>query len=137
LDFKGNPVRVIMKDGEPWWLLKEVCDILGLHSFKVNQRLMDKEKSYILRKYLGLKPGKDMIIVNESGLYRTIFRSDKPIATTFQNWVFDEVLPSIRKTGGYAVKPDVSRFSRREIAMMVIEAEDKIDAWNPNTLRMH
>lgn len=66
-------------------------------------RLDDDEKSYIRRTDLGLKPGKDMIIVNESGLYALIVRSDKPQAKPFRKWVTSEVLPMIRKTVGQSV----------------------------------
>jgi prophage antirepressor-like protein len=65
LDFKGSPVRVIIKDGEPWWVAKEACDILGLTVRDSVRYLDEDEKGYVLRKHLGLSPGKDMAIVNE------------------------------------------------------------------------
>ena len=65
------------------------------------QNLDEDEKSYIKRIDLGLKPGKDMVIINEPGLYSLILRSRKPAAKAFKRWITHEVIPAIRKTGGY------------------------------------
>ncbi len=66
------------------------------------KRLGSDEVSKANRISLGEKPGKDMYIVSESGLYKLIMRSDKPEAAAFQDWVTREVLPSIRKTGAHS-----------------------------------
>jgi len=98
--FEGNQVRIINQEGEPWFVLKDVCAVLGLTNHAmVADRLDDDEK---LNKpdllSLGQRGG---WVVNESGLYTVILRSDKPEAQRFRKWVTSEVLPSIRKTGGY------------------------------------
>ena len=94
-------IRTVIKDGEPWFVAQDVCAALGLaNTFWSVNGLDPDEKSYVSRTNLGLKPGKDMVIINESGLYAVIVRSDKPQARPFRKWVTSEVLPMIRKTGG-------------------------------------
>ena len=98
--YNGNKVRTIQKDGEPWWVLKDVCEILDLgNSRMVFDRLDEDEKGVNQIDTLGGK--QNMQIVNESGLYNVILRSDKPEAKPFRKWVTSEVLPSIRRHGAY------------------------------------
>jgi len=100
--FGNHEVRVeVDSHNDPWWVAKDVCDILGLDQInRVMARLKPAEKGDTRI----MTPGgiQTMRTVNESGLYRLIFRSDKPEAARFQSWVFEEVLPQIRKTGTYA-----------------------------------
>lgn len=97
-NYHNSEIRVIEKDGEPWWILADVCKILELSNpSRVAERLDDDEKANF---ELGLSGGATNII-NESGLYSVILRSDKPQAKPFKRWVTHEVLPSIRKTGSY------------------------------------
>ncbi len=98
--YNGNEVRTVQKDGEPWWVLKDVCEILCLGSpHKVFERLDEDEKGRNLIPTLG--GGQEMTVINESGLYNVILRSDKPEAKPFRKWVTSEVLPAIRKYGAY------------------------------------
>lgn len=94
-------IRVIDIDGEPWWVLKDVCQALDLHSpHKVAERLDEDERNLIpIIDSLGRK--QRTAIINESGLYAVILRSDKPKARDFRRWITHEVLPSIRKHGAY------------------------------------
>ena len=99
-NYKNNEVRTTVKDGEVWWVLKDVCDVLGLsNSRKVAERLDDDEKGVTLSDTLG--GTQKITIINEAGLYKVILRSDKPEAKKFMHWVTHEVLPSIRKHGAY------------------------------------
>lgn len=96
------PVRTVLMGGEPWWVLADVCRVLGIkNSRDVVNRLDPDEKG------VGQidTPGgnQNMTIINESGLYKVILRSDKPEAKAFTRWVTHEVLPAIRKTGAYSV----------------------------------
>ncbi len=98
--YENNDVRTVEMNGEPWFVLKDVCVVLGLGTVsKVADRLDADEK--------GMNqihtPGgmQDVTVINESGLYNVILRSDKPEAKPFRKWVTSEVLPSIRKNGGY------------------------------------
>lgn len=99
-NYNGNEVRTIQKDGEPWWVLKDVCEVLGLSSpHKVFDRLDEDEKG---RNQIPTPGGEqEMTVINESGLYNVILRGDKPEAKPFRKWVTSEVLPSIRKHGAY------------------------------------
>ncbi len=99
-NYNGNEVRTIQKDGEPWWVLKDVCGILGISKYRdTASRLDEDERGSVRVDTLGGE--QEMTVVNESGLYNVILRSDKPEAKPFRKWVTSEVLPSIRKHGAY------------------------------------
>jgi prophage antirepressor-like protein len=94
----GN-VRTTMIDGNPWFVARDVCDCLGLDSSNISKLLDEDEKgSYTVRTLGG---DQRMLTINESGLYSLVLRSRKPEAKAFKRWITHEVLPSIRKTGGY------------------------------------
>ncbi len=98
--YSGNEVRTVKKNGEPWFVLKDVCAILSIGNVAdVCARLDTDEKGVGQIDTLGGR--QNMNIINESGLYNVILRSDKPEAKPFRKWVTSEVLPSIRRTGGY------------------------------------
>lgn len=98
--YNGAQIRTVEQNGEPWWVLKDVCDILGTaNSRDVVNRLDDDEKGVGQIDTLG--GAQEMTIISESGLYNVILRSDKPEAKPFRKWVIAEVLPSIRRSGGY------------------------------------
>lgn len=97
-NYNNSEVRTVTVNNEPWWVLTDVCKVLELsNATKVAQRLEEDERS-------NFKLGRqgEATIINESGLYSVILRSDKPQAKPFRKWVTSEVLPSIRKTGMYA-----------------------------------
>lgn len=93
-------VRSIMVKGEPLFVAKDVCDVLGIsNSRDAMNRLDEDEKAMsVLPTQFGKK---SMNMVNESGLYNLIFQSRKPEARAFRKWVTQEVLPNIRKYGFY------------------------------------
>lgn len=114
-------VRVVIIDGEPWFVAADVCRILELDDVsKAVSRLDDDEKGTNLIPTRGGE--QSMLIVNEPGLYRLIFSSRKPEAKKFQRWVTHEVLPSIRKTGTYNL-PSVTTV---EVERQRIDADLKI-----------
>lgn len=128
-NYNGNKVRTIQKDGEPWWVLKDVCEVLGLSSpHKVFDRLDEDEKG---RNQIPTHGGEqEMTVVNESGLYNVILRSDKPEAKPFRKWVTSEVLPSIRKNGGYIANqenltPEQIVANALIVAQNIISQKDK------------
>lgn len=128
-NYNGYKVRTIQKDGEPWWVLKDVCEVLGLSSpHKVFERLDDDEKGRNQIPTLGGE--QEMTVVNESGLYNVILRSDKPEAKPFRKWVTSEVLPSIRKNGGYIANqenltPEQIVANALIVAQNIISQKDK------------
>lgn len=101
--YEGTPVRNVMIEEECWWVLADVCRVLGLgNPTKVSNRLDDDEKNTLTLRE-GNKGNPNMTVINESGLYNVILRSDKPKAKEFKRWVTHEVLPAIHKHGAYAV----------------------------------
>lgn len=90
-------IRTVVIDGEPWFVAKDVCDILGIQNVTQSmQQLEDFERSMFNIGRQG-----EANIISESGFYTLVLRSRKPIAKPFRLWVTQEVLPQIRKTGGY------------------------------------
>lgn len=101
-DFQGRSIRTIHIHGQPWFVAKDVCEILSIKNPRqALSRLDDDEKGVILSDTLGGK--QSVSAVNESGLYALIIQSRKPQAVGFRKWVTNEVLPSLRKTGFYAL----------------------------------
>lgn len=103
--YSGEQLRTIQRSDGLWWVLRDVCRVLGLSTpARVAERLDDDEKGVSLIH----TPGGDqkVTIINEPGLYAVILRSDKPEAKAFKRWVTHEVLPSIRRTGAYGVPPE-------------------------------
>lgn len=124
-DFDGIAlVRVVELDGEPWFVAKDVTDVLGFKdgSRAVRDHVLPGQTNRADRPVaieLGQVGGQLPALINESGLYRLIMRSNVPGATRFQAWVTDEVLPTIRKTGGAYVMPS---------------SQAEIDLSNPDTM---
>lgn len=104
-DFEDNAVRVIEKDGESWFVAADVARVLELSNPSKACADLDDDEAALTSSYSrssnGTEQKRDMLIINESGLYNLIFRSRKPEAKKFRKWVTAEVLPSIRKTGAY------------------------------------
>lgn len=106
-DFDGSDVRVIEDaKGEPWFLAKDICDILGLTNPTMALSNLDEDE----RAKFNLGRQGDANIINESGMYSLVMTSRKPEAKKFKKWVTSEVLPSIRKTGRYGLveMPDLN-----------------------------
>ena len=107
-NYNSVEVRTIQNDGEPWFVLKDVCNVLHIgNSRDVVARLDQDEKGVGQIDTLGGK--QEMTIINESGLYNVILRSDKPEAKPFRKWVTSEVLPTIRRHGMYATPDTVEK----------------------------
>lgn len=104
-NFRSHNVRTILKDGEPWFIAKDVCDVLEIaNSRDAVSRIPDKDKMTVglTDSHSGQRGGaRSLTIISEAGLYRLVLRSDKPAAEPFIDWVTSEVLPTIRKTGSY------------------------------------
>lgn len=99
-------VRVVMQDEDPWFVAKDVCGCLEIgNSRDAVASLDDDEKGVGIIDTPGGK--QEMSIVSEPGLYSLILRSRKPEAKAFKRWVTHDILPSIRRSGGYVMaKPD-------------------------------
>lgn len=99
--YGNNDVRTVEVNGEPWFVLKDVCGVLGLSTpARVAERLDGDEVSLThFIDSIGRK--QEITVISESGLYNVVLRSDKPAAKPFRKWITAEVLPAIRKNGGY------------------------------------
>ena len=110
-DFRGASLRTLTDEaGEPWFVAKDVCDILGMSNPSMAVTALDKDEVAQIdpKDYLGSenRSNQAVNIVSEPGLYKLIMRSRKPEAHEFQRWVTHEVLPQIRRTGGYIPTTD-------------------------------
>lgn len=126
-NFEDQAVRVITRDGEPWFVLADVCDVLAISNNRdAATRLDDDEKADVGitdTSSTGVTQQRMVTIINESGLYSLILTSRKPTAKRFKKWVTSEVIPSIRKTGGYMVAaPEETPEELALRAMTVLQA---------------
>jgi anti-repressor protein len=122
--YADTQFRTIVIDGEPWFVLSDVCQVLGIRNGRdVAARLADDQKGVAPIDTLG--GVQNLTIVNESGFYEVVIRSDKPQAVAFRRWVTSEVLPSIRRTGSYSNAPALS--GPALLAHAVLEAKAMLD----------
>jgi anti-repressor protein len=106
-DFNGIQVRVLTDEhGNPWFLGADVCTILGTATNHIREYLDADEITNIRSTDIAQNGGKAPVFVSESGLYSLVLRSRKPEAREFKRWVTHEVLPQIRRTGGYIPTTD-------------------------------
>lgn len=97
----GEKVRVAWIDGEPHWVVLDVCRELDIKSARDAVRSLDEGYAVTTRVTDALGRERDTHVVNEAGLYQLIFQSRKESAKSFRKWIFNEVIPAIRKTGAY------------------------------------
>lgn len=97
----GWEVRVVSKDGKPWFVASDVADALEFGNIRSSLALLDEDEKGV-HNVDTLGGAQELSIINESGLYSLIMRSRKPEAKAFKKWVTSVVLPSIRKHGMYA-----------------------------------
>lgn len=129
-EFKGASLRALTDEaGEPWFVAKDACDILGIDTNHLREALDDDEITNLRNSEVWNQPGRAPLIISEPGLYKLIMRSRKPEAKEFQRWVTHEVLPQIRRTGGYIHTTDTD--SEEDIlAKAVLVAQKTIEHKN-------
>lgn len=129
-NFDGRQVRVIVDlEGNPWWVAADVCAVLGIaDAHRAASRLDEAD-----RRSTPIRSGsqsRQMLMVNESGLYDLVLDSRKPEARKFRRWITSEVLPSLRQTGSYSAAPaprsqlDVLRGALDQIEAAQIQAAE-------------
>ncbi|MCX5614450.1 phage antirepressor KilAC domain-containing protein [Bombella saccharophila] len=120
--FEGKSVRVIKQGDTPHWVLVDVCDVLEIRNSRdASSRLDDDEKGVGITDTLG--GPQEVAIINESGLWSLVLTSRKPEAKRFKKWLTAEVIPAIRKTGGYMVAtPEETPEQLALRAMQVLQA---------------
>lgn len=121
-------VRTVLVDDEPWWVLADVCKVLGQKNPRAVAARLDEDEKNTVTLTDGIRGNPRVNVVNESGLYAVILRSDKPEAKAFKRWVTHKVLPSIRQTGTYAapVQPPVSAVPVAEPVVLELPAEFRL-----------
>lgn len=141
-NFENHEVRSLLLNNEPWFVGKDVADVLGYSNSRkaLNDHVDAEDKEVLTSRNVTLKniPNRGITVVNESGLYSLILSSKLPSAKKFKRWVTSEVLPALRKTGQYQVK----ELSGQELmakalieAQSVLAAKDKqIEEMKPKAL---
>jgi len=99
-DYSSHPVRAAIIDGEPWFVARDVCDALAI-SWRGNTLDQISDEWKTMRKFRTVTGSKETVCISEPAVYKLAFRSSKPEAEAFVDWVVSEVLPQIRKTGRY------------------------------------
>lgn len=136
-DFNNNEVRVINQDGEPWFVAADVCRILEIKNTTQALGRLDADEKSMLN--IGLSGGATNA-VNESGLYTLVLASRKPEAKAFKRWVTHEVIPSIRRHGGYMAGQDhmtpeeMALASMRWLQSKVDEQARQLEAQAPKVM---
>lgn len=132
-NYHNTPLRTIEKDGELWWVLKDVCEVIGIRNHSnVVPRLEEDEKALHLVEDLNGK-AQQTVVINEPGLYNVILRSDKPEAKDFKRWVTHEVLPSIRQKGSYSVPAMSPAQLIAAQAQLLVDMEKRMDEMQDQT----
>ena len=130
---KGFKVRVIMRCSDPWFVAKDVATCIEHKDVSTMCRVCrdrdiavinGKEYSADLAEYSESRGNPNLTVVSESGLYRILAKCNLPKCEPFENWVFDEVLPSIRKTGSYGMS-QISRKDQLFLAIIHSESEEE------------
>ena len=103
--YTDKQIRTLLKDGEPWFVAKDICEILEISNANMAAARLDDDEVSQAEVTDSLGRLQKTNIINEMGLYNLILRSDKPEAKQFKRWITHEVIPSIRKYGAY-VTPD-------------------------------
>ncbi|OTM65565.1 BRO family protein [Acinetobacter pittii] len=127
-NFNQNEVRTIVKeDGEIWFVLSDVCNVLEIGNPSDAARRLDNDEVTLDTIEGNHRPTN---LVNESGLYSLVLTSRKPEAKQFKKWVTSDVLPSIRKNGGYIVgqevnSPEILMAKALQVANNILESKTK------------
>lgn len=129
--YAGTEVRMLVVDGEPWFVLSDLTRVLGLTQFRT-----DRLDDGVIRSHpIEDRSGRSQLtnLVSEAGMYEVVIRSDKPGAVDFRRWITSEVLPSIRRTGSYAVETPEQLMARAVLQAQEIVArrDEQIAALAP------
>lgn len=116
----GEKVRVVHIDGEPWFVAVDVCRELGIQNVGGAVGRLDEGDARTTRVTDGLGRDQDNHVINEAGLYQLIFQSRKAEAKRFKRWIFEEVIPTIRRTGSYE-----SLEAKEAKVLEILEASDE------------
>lgn len=121
-------IRALSKNGEPWFVAKDVCNVLGIRSDTVRKIVDACDIEETNPNTIGVAGGRSPLLVNEPGFYTLVMRSRKPEAKAFKRWVTHDVLPAIRRDGGYVAaredeSPELIMARALKVAQSTIERE--------------
>lgn len=129
-NYEGLTVRTFEDNGEPWFVVQDVADAMGYAASSNAARLI----AHVPEEWKGVKPIhtpggiQNMLALSEPGLFFFLNRSDKPAALPMQKWVAGEVLPSIRKTGHYSMRPELQIANALVLATKMLEDNQRLIA---------
>lgn len=108
--YEDHPVRVLQIDGEPWFVLGDLCMVLGIRNSRMVADRLDSDGVSTTDVIDSMGRTQHATVVDEGGMYEVILLSRKPEAKAFKRWITSEVLPQIRKTGAYGTPalPDLT-----------------------------
>jgi anti-repressor protein len=131
-NYEQLPVRTVTIEGEPWFVAKDVCDVLEIRNPSSTLGLLDDDEKMTLHSmesHSGQRGGAQFqTVVSESGLYSLILRSRKPEAKRFKRWITREVIPALRKTGTYQLIPQANpsaqnQYTLAEVLSLALQSE--------------
>lgn len=123
-NFEGSNLRIIVENGEPWFCGADVCKTLGYSNSRDAIQKHTKSKGVVKRDTPTNGGAQSLVYLNEGNLYRLVMRSKLESAERFQDWVCEEVLPTIRKTGSYGAAPKVPQ-TLSEALRLAADIEDQ------------
>jgi prophage antirepressor-like protein len=130
-------LTVLDRDGEPWFVAKDIADILGYSETSSMTKRLDDDEKVTMPFRSNPSNVTQKIIINESGLYEAIFGSQMPKAKDFKRWIKREVLPSIRRTGTYTSNTTKSEKDTFELQLMGVKyCADMLHYSEPSKLQM-
>ena len=133
-NFENNQVRTLLINDEPWFVGKDVAEILGYSNPRdALSKHVDSEDKNSVAIHDGNKGNPNLTIINESGVYALVFSSKLQSAKNFKHWVTSEVLPTLRKTGSYAT-PQLT--GEELMAKALIEAKSVLERQNKQIIEM-
>ncbi|WP_239733361.1 BRO family protein [Mammaliicoccus sp. J-M41] len=136
-NFEELPVRTLTVNDEPHFVGKDVAEVLGYSRADNAIRNHVDEEDKLTHRFSASGQSRNMIIINESGLYSLIFSSKLDSAKRFKRWVTSEVLPTLRKTGSYQVKPLTTSEQIQLIAQGNTELDERVTAIEESYPIMH
>lgn len=122
--YLDTAVRTVIIDGEPWFVLADLCKVLGLSNPSVVAQRID-EAALSQTEIRSGGQMRSVTIVSESGMYEVVIRSDKPEAVAFRRWITGTVLPEIRRTGSFNAQPALQ--GPELLAAAVLESQKVIE----------
>lgn len=131
--YEGQQVRTVTMDGAPWFVLADLCAVLGIANPSDIRKRIDPDALDQTEVIDSMGRRQSASVVNEAGMYEVVIRSDKPEAVTFRRWITGTVLPEIRKTGSFTAQSPAEQMAIGLIAaqQLLAVADERIKELEP------